>query len=258
MPRSETEAHHDLKRRALIWAQQHRYTVCATEVRLPHGRCRADVVAYRPQSERQPLADAAGRGRRLVRQPVVGTTAVLECKQARPDFLKDSQTRSATLTRLQKLDDRRQTFERLLKVHYPSLRQGDSLFPEYQSLKTGDLEHRAYHRVLREIGILQRRLYGRTKFEDLVRARCADLYYLVAAPGILQPAEVPVHWGLLVVAGDGLVLVRKPLGQAAAVPTRLAVLQQIARASTARLNREFGIGPIGPPSDGSDLLDLLD
>ena len=47
--RGETAAHFELKRLALIWAQENGYPICALEVSLPKCRYRADVAAYRPE-----------------------------------------------------------------------------------------------------------------------------------------------------------------------------------------------------------------
>ena len=235
MTKAETPAHRNLKRLALIWAQQQGYRACATEVRLPRSRFRADVAAYK--ATRQPGHKKA----RLKDLPAVGMTAIFECKQSRADFLKDSYSANGTYEKLKKLDERRQTLERLLKVHYPSLLGGESLFSEFDSIKLTGVEHRTYQRVCREIGILQRRLFGKLKFEKLVRYRCANLNYLVVEDKILAPHEVPVGWGLLVRRDEELILERKPLWQEIAERERLFLLHRIALAGTRRINAEFGI-----------------
>jgi len=53
MNQSETAAHRELKRLALIGAQAHGYRVAAVEVSLPNLRFRLDVAAYRPERIRQ-------------------------------------------------------------------------------------------------------------------------------------------------------------------------------------------------------------
>ena len=63
--RSETAAHLELKRLALLWAQENGYPIAALEVSLPQCRYRADVAAYRPQ-----------------KNGALGHTAVFECKPA--------------------------------------------------------------------------------------------------------------------------------------------------------------------------------
>src|SRR4051812_38575044 len=70
--RGETTNHRELKRLALIWAQENGYPLAAFEVTLPNSRYRADVAAYRPE-----------------RNGSLGHTVVFECKQSRPDLRRD-------------------------------------------------------------------------------------------------------------------------------------------------------------------------
>lgn len=224
MATGETAAHEKLRRLAIVWAQEQRFYAVATEVRLPKSAFIADVVAYR----------SGKRGSRP-------TTAVFECKQARSDFLKDSYSLEKTATRLKAGDERRQTLERLLKLHVPSLRSGETLFAEFDAVNLNGFEHKTYRRVLREIGVLQRRLFGKTKFDRLVRYRCANLNYLVVEDGILAAHEAPVGWGLLVHRQGTLVLERKPVWQETGERERLVLLERIAAAGTRLLNREMGL-----------------
>jgi hypothetical protein len=235
----ETDAHLNLKRLAIAWARQQRFTGIAAEVRLPNSNFRADVAAYSPRSER---GKPGKRG-------VLGTTAVFECKQARADFLKDSYRQDATRQRLKALDGRCRKLEDLLKLHLPSLRRGETLFAEFDAINLDGYEHRTYRRVLREMGTLQSRLAGKTKFDRLARYRCANLNYLVIEPGILASEEAPVGWGLLVRRQDMLVLEREPIWQEVVESDRLALLQNIAAAGTNRLVREFRIDD-DPRADG--------
>jgi hypothetical protein len=221
--RGETEAHLRLKRLAAIWAQANGYSVCAAEVSLPRCRYRADVAAYRPVSNG------------------VGTTAIFECKQALPDLRRDSCCTSATLQRLASVQRRRAILERCLRVHYPTLRNGESLFPEYDAYDLERIEHRSYARVIRELTALQNSLLAGTKFECLVRYRCADLFYLVLPGELFREHELPLSWGVLVEAGDTLVLVRKPTIQRTSDDGRLRLLQRIAAAGTRQMNQKLGI-----------------
>src|ERR1039457_5072550 len=200
----ETSAHATLKKLALQWAQQQGYPICGFEVRLPHSNYRADPVAYRPATERLPLPGNGKAPHRWVRQPVVGATAVFECKQARFDFLKDSHTTAETTHRLKALDERRRTRERLWGMHQPSLRKGESLFAEYDAIDISNFEHKTYRKVIREIAVLQARLYGKTKFDKVAGYPCANLCYLVVEDGILKGHEVPLHWGLVVRRDEAL------------------------------------------------------
>jgi hypothetical protein len=221
--RGETETHVRLKRLALVWVQANGYSACAAEVSLPQCRYRADVGAYR--------ARAKGAGQ----------TAIFECKQALPDLRRDNCCSSATRERLRSVARRREILEKHLRVHYPTLRTGDSLFPEYDSHDFAAIGHRNYSRVLREFTALQTRLNGGRKFECLVRYRCANLFYLVLPNELFREDEAPVDWGVLIESSGALKLMRKPIWHDNAAENRLRFLQRIAIAGTRQSNRAFGI-----------------
>ncbi len=241
MASAETPRHLRLKTLALLWAQKEGYTACAMETRLPHSGYRADVVAYKPGTETIEARDTRTKTARTVTQMVVGTTAVFECKQARPDYSRDAHPVGPTLARLKELNERRLRLEELLKVHHPSLRKSESLFPAFDVYDFSKLEHRTYRRLVREIGILQNRLYGKTKFDKLVRYRCANLYYLVTEEGVLADHEAPLGWGLLVHRDGALELQHRPIWHQIPESDRLWLLHRVALAGTRRLNREVGV-----------------
>lgn len=235
MSASESANHLALKRSAALWAQARGYRMVAPEVALPNSRYRADVAAYRPD-------------RRTGRTLAIGETAVFECKQARSDFLKDCRSAEVTSARLQELTDRRAALESLLGVHFPNLRKGESLFPEFDAYDFEQLSHKGYGEVMREIRILTKRLYEKTKFERLVTWRCANVFYLVVTPGILGEHEVPESWGLLEQqespedpSGANLTLLRKPTLIECPDSARLELLQRLAAYGTREMNRSFGV-----------------
>ena len=221
--RAETDAHLRLKRLALLWAQANGYSACAAEVTLPQCRYRADVAAYRARLREQTV------------------TAIFECKQALPDLRRDNCKTAATRERLRSLRRRRDILEKHLRVHYPTLRTGDSLFAEYDSHDFDMIGHRGYRRVLREFAALENRLYGGTKFECLVRYHCANLFFLVLPNELFREAEVPAGWGVLVEINSTLDLVRKPAWHDNDAQARIRLLQRIAAAGTRQFNRAFAI-----------------
>ena len=220
---AETEAHLRLKRLALLWAQAHGYTACAAEVTLPQCRYRADVAAYRSRLREQTV------------------TAIFECKQARPDLRRDTCETATTRERLRSLRHRRDVLEKHLRVHYPTLRTGDSLFAEYDSHDFDAIGHQGYRRVLRESAALENRLYGGTKFECLLRYRCANLFFIVLPNELFRQTEAPAGWGVLVERDGMLELARKPEWLDNAAEARIRLLQRIATAGTRQFNRAFAI-----------------
>jgi hypothetical protein len=218
---AETAAHSRLKRLAFLWAQIQGYTAGALEVSLPKCRYRADVAAYRP-------------GKSIA-------TAIFECKQARPDLRRDNCATQETRQRLETVHRRRQVLEKHLRTHYPTLRIADSLFPEFDSHNFGAIEHRNYRRVLRELNALHHRLYDCTKFETIVRYRCANLFFLVLPDDLYHERDLPVGWGALIEVNGELILARKPIWHETTEECRLRFLQRIAAAGTRMLNRELKI-----------------
>ena len=221
--RGETAAHQRLKRLALLWAQANGYSACAMEVTLPQSRFRADVAAFRPAAN------------------AIGCTAIFECKQARPDLRRDNCCSATVRERLETLHRRRQVLEKHLRIHYPTLRAGDSLFPEFDSYDFAAIGHRGYASVLRQMAALQNQLFEGTKFEKLLRYRCANVFFLVLPNELFRPAEIPIGWGALVESADSLALVHKPVWQEAASESRLRFLQRIASAGTRQLNQRLKI-----------------
>ena len=179
-PRNETEEHWLLKQLALGWAYDRGFNCISFEVRAPRSPYRVDVAGYRPAKSQE--------------SPMV---ALFECKQNQPDLARDLAQAAAIETELRGLQERRQNLERLLAVHYPNARTPSSLFPEWDPFDPEKLPHSGYRRLIRRIVALQRKLEGNTKFERVTRYRLANLHFLVAPAGLVQPERVPPGWGLL-------------------------------------------------------------
>jgi len=219
----ETARHARLKRLALVWAQAQGFSVCGIEVSLPRCRYRADMAAYRGQRRE------------------IGATAIFECKQALCDLRRDNCDSELSGRQLEMICKRRQILETHLRAHYPSLRNSDSLFPEFDLQSFTAIGHRGYARISRELGTLQNRLYDCTKFEKLIRYRCANLFFLVVPEEIFRDREIPVGWGALVESNSALTLVRKPIWYETTEENRIRLLHRIALAGTRALNHQLKI-----------------
>jgi hypothetical protein len=226
----ETAQHARLKELAFLWAQAHGFSACAMEVSLSKCRYRADVAAYRWQRK----------------QP--GSTAIFECKRALCDLRRDNCHSEATRRRLEVICQRRQVFEARLRAHYPHLRNGDSLFPEFDSQNFIAIGHRGYARLLRDLRALQNQLYDCTKFEKLARYRCANLFFLVLPEQLFRDSEVPIGWGALVESNGTLTLTRRPIWHDASEEDRIRFLHRIAIAGTRLANRRLPILSADVPS----------
>lgn len=221
MANGETQAHRELKRLSLAWAQANGFALCACEVRVPKSGYRADVAG-------------AARGSN-------GRTAVFECKQARADLLKDARREEEARRKVDELSARLKKLEELIGGHRPDLRKGEALFPEFDAWDFSGIEHETHRRVLAELATWQERVLGGTKFAKLFRWRGADYFYLVSEEGIFAEAEIPAGWGLLVRRGEALELARKPVWAEATAEKRVALRECIGISATRAVNREMGV-----------------
>jgi hypothetical protein len=227
--KAETEAHRELKRLALGWAQANGFSIAACEVRVPKCGYRADVAACSRGAERR--------------------TAVFECKQARADLLKDAQREDEARRKVEELAARVRQLEALIGGHRPDLRKGETLFAEFDAWDFSGVEHATHRRVIAQLATWQGRVLHGTKFAKLFRWCAADYFYLVSEDGIFAEAEIPAGWGLLVRrhGREELELARKPVWAEAPEPARTAMLECIALAATRAVNREIGVRLAPPP-----------
>jgi hypothetical protein len=206
--------HRRLKEETFLWAYDRGFRCCAMEVRAPRSGFRMDVAAIR-----------------LERAQAEHTVAVFECKQSREDLYRDNQRYCELRARLRVLQERRNTLERLLAVHYPSLRTSDSLFPEWATFDFSTIDHAAYRQTIQKIACIQRQILQNTKFDIMTHYRLGNLHYLVTTPKLLDQREVPLGWGLLEVDGREMIIEKVPPTRFAGVEIR-PWLERIAKAST--------------------------
>ena len=99
--------------------------------------------------------------------------------------------------------------------------------------------------MLRELNTLQNRLYGCTKFEKLIRYRCANLFFLILPGELFRDAEIPVRWGALVESSGALTLMRKPVWHETTAEDRIRLLHRIAAAGARNRQWEITFDDIG-------------
>jgi hypothetical protein len=236
----ESQEHIELKRLALAWAQEHGFPIAATEVSLPSFRFRLDVAAYCPG--KAPRMPSTGERRSAPRnRAAVGLTVVFECKVSRPDYLRHARSVAKTLQDLERFTAKKLRLEEILRIHFPSIRNGDSLFPEYETLNFERPGYEDYQIVLEEIRRLSFQLHAKTKFDKLSKWRAANLHYVVAEPELFRMHELPAGWGLLLRSGNALEPVIRPVFQEVDESQRLALLHRIALAGTRAANAAHGL-----------------
>lgn len=187
----ETPAHTSLKRLALVWLRSRGYLAAACEVRSPIAQWIIDVAGWRDA-----WFDHATGQRICLEQP---DTVIVECKQSRADFLRDSRRYDALLALREKYQGiRRSIEEHRIKILEPQLRLGgSSLFVELEEWDFASSTLPAYRRTLDRLEGLDERLHGQTKFFRIARYVLADELYVAAPQGMLRPRELPSGWGLL-------------------------------------------------------------
>jgi hypothetical protein len=230
MPGGESPQHLALKQHALAWARAQGFVMAGVEVSVPRlGRSRLDAAAARPV--------AATRGAPAL-PPI---TAVFECKQSRADFLRDARCEVTLGQRLARLRELKALYEESMRSFFPSLRTGEALFPEFDGYRFDEAGFEPYEKIVREMRTLNRQLHAETKFGKLIRWNAANLCYLVIEPGVAEPHEVPVGWGVLLRCGEEVEIVQPATWREVPEANRWELLQRIALANTRGIYRQLGL-----------------
>ena len=199
----ETDRHAILKRLAAVFLRGQGCRAVATEVRVPASRYRADVAAYLDRLPIRPRRRAAAPTPPGGSGPIVREsrpkTVIIECKQSRADFLRDTADTKRLLLQRERLEAQRvELEENRIKPHEPELRRaGTYLFGELEEWDFTASRLVTYRRVLAELRAVDAQLYGQTKFWLMARYRVADLLFLLAPAGMVRRRELPVGGGLL-------------------------------------------------------------
>lgn len=201
----ETIDHQELKWLACEWLVRMGARAVATEVFAPIPRWRVDVAGWldgrdhrfhRPELD-APLFDRTVGLDGAPTEPV--TTIVVECKQSRADFFRDTGKVDELIAERDRIERRcRELEETRVKVYEPHLRRsGSSLFEGLDEWDFAASRISAYRSALTELRRTEEALYGETKFGLLPRYRLADRCVLFCPRGMLKAWEVPTGWGLI-------------------------------------------------------------
>ncbi len=193
----ETFAHQRLKDLAIRFLRAEGCLALSTEVRCPISRYRIDAAGYLDSTRSN--GDDPRRHRRRTRRRCEPTTIIVECKQARADFLRDNEQRDPLLEYRRGLQRIRESIEEhRIKEHEPQLRQsGTALFADLEEWDFASSRLPSYRRVVSQLRMVDKKLHGQTKFHLIAQYKLADRLYLAAPRGMIKQAEVPPGWGLL-------------------------------------------------------------
>lgn len=222
-----------LKRLAFRWALGQGFRVAAVDLSLPQLKIRLDVAACKPEPPRRL------RGKIHFK---AGATAVFECKTSRAKFLKETRCEDAIQTRIEELQRQRLVCEESLRRNFPTLREGETLFPEYDVFKYRDVGWEPYNHLMDELDELTRKVRAKGKFAKLLSSRAASLHYLVAEPGVAAVHELPPGWGLLERRDASLELLVRAEWKDSTDLNRWNLMNRIALGATSQLERRLDGG----------------
>ncbi|MGP1347173.1 MAG: hypothetical protein ACTS3F_10985 [Phycisphaerales bacterium] len=232
----ESTAHANLKRLACLYLGARGFSAIGMEVRCPIGRHVVDVAGF---GRRDGGRDGEAAMRRLVsarvghgegglfggaggaeeadgagdraaemgsgarRSGKLGrlrpTTVIVECKQARGDFLRERGDLDRLTALRSRLEGERVAMELEALRRDPTLGgQGEGhLFPGALAGRVSGVIGRDHRRVVGRLDRLDAQIHGGTKFSRMARYRLADHLYVLSPAGLLRATEVPCGWGLL-------------------------------------------------------------
>ena len=212
----ETHTHLQLKRLAHAWLLREGFQAAAPEVRTPIMRYRADVAGHidaEPHPDHDHTGEATGdqRGAQRIlpfdpsaradsrRRRCEPRTILIECKQARADFLRDTARSDALIDRRARLIEKKHALERdFIPKAEPSLRRGgEFLFSDMERWDFSRARSPAYRALIADIESIDRALYNQTKFFWMAQYRMADRLFLFAPRAMIKPRELPDAWGLI-------------------------------------------------------------
>ncbi len=187
----ETAAHMCLKRLSIGWLRSQGYLAAAIEVRSPIAQWVLDVAGWRDS-----WWDAATEQRIKLDCP---QTIIIECKQSRSDFLRDSRRHDLLLALRERYKGiRRSIEEHRIKTLEPQLRRGESsLFADMDEWDFAASRLPAYRRTIEKLERIDARVHGQTKFFRIARYALADALYIAAPKGMIARGELPSGWGLI-------------------------------------------------------------
>ena len=189
----ETLAHLRLKEFAVAFLRERGCLAVASEVRCPISRYRVDVAGYCDSAR---TTNDNGRSMRKRCEPY---TIIIECKQSRADFLRDNERKDDLIAHREGLHCIRRSIEETrVKKEEPNLRKSDSsLFAELEEWDFSKSKLPSYRKILAQLRLLDKKIYGHTKFYLLNQYKLADYLFIASPRGMIRRCEVPPGWGLL-------------------------------------------------------------
>ncbi len=190
-------------------------------------RFKADVGAFWNISKANPHDEGPSK----VLQPTAAT--LIQCYTEREECWTDCTRTDEIMPRLEELREQRSELEAVIRNTEPALRDPHTLFEEYAEWHYENSQNKTYHAVHRQIERLEHALLEGTKFEQIRGAGVADFLYLAVPENLVTADELADGWGLLWVAPNLHVTIKRSAMQRDCFhANRMHLVQNIATSAT--------------------------
>ncbi|MBO4344257.1 MAG: hypothetical protein J5833_00790 [Victivallales bacterium] len=196
-----------------------------TDVEAPSAKKRFDVVAV--SMKRLPRSAS-----KRVNYKGLFTTSAFICCASRKECWPDCADADEIAAEISRLHKERERIEGEIREKEPELKDTSVLFEELAEWEYEKSCNPEYKGIQKNIAWLENILYLGNRIESLAASPMADRFYIVVPENVLNPLELHEGWGLIWVADDGTVTVKREAKQMDAPENlRLALVKQAMEAS---------------------------
>ena len=222
----------DMKRAVLAWLVPQKPSGMALNVPTRVSKYCADIAAFwsSPAVKRLMAPDK---------------TMIVEVRRNREQCWPDCSRQEELLPMLREKKDEKASIEAMLRKTEPELKEGDTLFPEFESWNYKQTKNRTYHKCLKQLEEIEHALYKGSRFEQIRRAHVADYLYLAVPAGTVSPNEMADGWGLVNIKPDmSIELVKEADRWDCPDRNKLHLIQHIAAACRKSLLFSLGLNTL--------------
>ena len=219
----------DMKRAILAWFVPQKPSGMGLNVPTRVSKYCADIAAFwsSPGAKRLMAPDK---------------TVIVEIRRNREQCWPDCSRQEELLPLLREKKNEKASLEAMLRKTEPELKDGDTLFPEFENWNYKLTKNRAYHKCLKQLEEIEHALYKGSRFEQIRRAYVADYLYLAVPTGTVAPEELADGWGLININPDMTAeLVKKAEKWDCPERNKLHLIQHIAAACRKSLLFSLGM-----------------
>jgi hypothetical protein len=109
----------------------------------------------------------------------------------------DCATRDERISAITKLQEEKEALEADIRQNEPHLASADDLFGDFRTWDYASSNNTAYRKVCRKLDKEVRLLTQGSKLEYIRRAGNADLCFLAVPENLIDPAVIPIEWGVV-------------------------------------------------------------